>query len=274
MASKYWIKLYHEMLHDPKMGRLPDRLYRRCIELFLMAGEENDEGHLPATEDIAWVLRTNASELLSEMRALAAVGILTEQDGHWTVTNFATRQGPASDAERMVRMRERNRQQQYRGDDVVTERNKDGYEKLVDTDTDTDTDTDVEEIGAGAPPAEPPAPKLKSSRKRASAADPRTQHAAIQACKHVRGRYPNKDVYDVVIGALGDNPDVDKLRGCYEEWRVRGYNPDNMGWAVDWYVNGIAKPNSRASPTARKQVDIAKRQDMIRRFAQGGDPSG
>lgn len=53
MAAKYWIKLYHEILHDPKMGRLPDNLWRRCIELFLLAGElgaevdEDDKGHLP-----------------------------------------------------------------------------------------------------------------------------------------------------------------------------------------------------------------------------------
>ena len=25
MASRYWIKLYHEILDDPKMGRLTDR---------------------------------------------------------------------------------------------------------------------------------------------------------------------------------------------------------------------------------------------------------
>jgi len=29
MGSPYWIKLYHEILNDPKMGRLPDRLWRR-----------------------------------------------------------------------------------------------------------------------------------------------------------------------------------------------------------------------------------------------------
>ena len=42
MPSKYWIKLYHEVLDDPKMARLPDRLYRRCIEVFLLAGKSGD----------------------------------------------------------------------------------------------------------------------------------------------------------------------------------------------------------------------------------------
>ena len=39
MGAKFWIKLYHEILDDPKMGRMPDRLWRRTIELFLLAGE-------------------------------------------------------------------------------------------------------------------------------------------------------------------------------------------------------------------------------------------
>lgn len=47
MASKYWIKLYHEILDDHKMGRLPDRLWRRVIELILLAGEQDDEGLHP-----------------------------------------------------------------------------------------------------------------------------------------------------------------------------------------------------------------------------------
>ena len=35
MSSFYWIKLYHEVLDDPKMALLPDRLWRRTIELFI-----------------------------------------------------------------------------------------------------------------------------------------------------------------------------------------------------------------------------------------------
>lgn len=37
---KSWIKLYTEILNDPKMGRLTDRQYRTCINLFLDADGE------------------------------------------------------------------------------------------------------------------------------------------------------------------------------------------------------------------------------------------
>ena len=63
MASRYWIKLYHEILDDPKMGRLPDALFRRAIELFLIAGENGRDGGLPALADIAWRLRADEIEL-------------------------------------------------------------------------------------------------------------------------------------------------------------------------------------------------------------------
>lgn len=30
--ANYWIKLYHEILDDPLMATMPDRLWRRTIE--------------------------------------------------------------------------------------------------------------------------------------------------------------------------------------------------------------------------------------------------
>ena len=63
MTGSYWIKLYHEILDDPKMGRLPDKLFRRVIELFLIAGETHENGKLPSIDDMAWRLRLDPEEL-------------------------------------------------------------------------------------------------------------------------------------------------------------------------------------------------------------------
>ena len=137
MPASYWIKLYHEILRDPKMGRLPDRAWRRTIELFLLAGEMGSDGILPAVADMAWQLRIDEATLLEDIATLAEHGILTETEDGWLVTNFASRQGPVSDAERMARYRERLRHAQYNGDVAVTNRN-------VESDTDTDTESDAE----------------------------------------------------------------------------------------------------------------------------------
>jgi hypothetical protein len=124
MASKYWIKLYHDLLDDAKMGRLRDRLWRRAIECFLMAGELDEGGWLPSLEDMAWKLMRGNEELLeSELVELASVGILEQRDGRWFVTNFATRQAAVSASERGKRFRKRQVEQSNIDMRTETERN-------------------------------------------------------------------------------------------------------------------------------------------------------
>ena len=138
MSSRYWIKLYHEILDDPKMGRLTDALFRRAIELFLIAGDYDREGLLPPPEDIAWRLRVPEETLSAQMDALREVGILTRADGgQWTVTHFKDRQAAEPPSRRMRRYRETLQKHDIRYEDV-TKRN---------TDVDRDKETDAEEMG-------------------------------------------------------------------------------------------------------------------------------
>ena len=153
MASNYWIKLYHEVLDDPKMGQLPDRLWRRVVELFLIAGDYDQKGVLPEIADMAWRLRLTEDVLKADLDTIREHGIAewNVTDG-WIITHFATRQGAASNARRAERHRDKQRHDQYTGNEPVTddERTRNGTrnESLQDrvSDTDTDTDTDTEEI--------------------------------------------------------------------------------------------------------------------------------
>jgi DnaD/phage-associated family protein len=132
MTSKYWIKLYHEMLHDPKMGRMSDHLYRRTIELFLMAGEQGEDGKLPDLEGMAWTLRADPEELETDLVELQRVGILSAIDGTWYVTNFVKRQEPMDKAEYMSRKRVGNKLVKYY--QPVTNGNTEPEEIRIDTD--------------------------------------------------------------------------------------------------------------------------------------------
>lgn len=145
MAGKYWIKLYHEILDDPKMGRLEDRLYRRTIELFLLAGELDQDGYLPTVRDIAWRLRIDEEQLETEMIELQKVGILSVQGGRWLVTKFAERQAPMEKAEYMRRLREERQREQY-----YQPRYQPVTGSHAESDTDTDKDKESEEEGATA----------------------------------------------------------------------------------------------------------------------------
>lgn len=143
--NNWWIKLYHEMLEDPKVGRLTDSQYRTMIECFLLAGRENLEGALPAVEDIAWQLRKDLEGLKADMAALAAVGILTETPGGWVVTNYAKRQAKISNAEKQKAYRERLRNAFMEGYEEEQVSNDVSYQSVTDGNTEEEKNKRREE---------------------------------------------------------------------------------------------------------------------------------
>ena len=155
MASKYWIKLYHEILDDPKMGRLTDRLWRRTVELFLIAGDKNGDdksGELPSTYDMAWRLRMKEDELETDLADLASFGIVNKENDRWIVTNFEKRQQPMPKDEYMRRLR-----QDRKRDVFVTPELPNSYQAVTssnaEVEEDIETDIEVEEdIDKEVPP--------------------------------------------------------------------------------------------------------------------------
>ena len=120
MSSMPWIKLWTDILDDPKMGRLTKPVKWRFVELCLLAGECDAEGYLvngnEALEirDICWRLRADASELVEDMEMLQSVGLLCQDDdGSWFVTNFSQRQGRPQH-EKREQWRERKQRQRER----------------------------------------------------------------------------------------------------------------------------------------------------------------
>ena len=132
MTGMYWIKLYHEILDDPKMGSLPDRLWRRVIELFLCAGRLGESGELPETMQLAWVLRVPTDELELDLKQIAMTGIIQRRGAGWFVTKFAKRQGPVPTTERVKNFRERQKRSQYYEDETQLKRSVTQINRLTD----------------------------------------------------------------------------------------------------------------------------------------------
>jgi DNA-binding transcriptional regulator YhcF (GntR family) len=150
MASKYWIKLFHEILDDPKMARLADDCWRRSIELFLLAGDYAKGGLLPPFPDIAWRLRVEESALLQSLQELQSFGIIEKTDGgNWFVTHFKERQNAESPAERMRRFRDSQQKKEYHAttpsDNPVTDRNAD-----IDKDKEVEEESEQEESSSSS----------------------------------------------------------------------------------------------------------------------------
>jgi len=134
MASYYWAKVYIEILDDAKMGRLSDRLWRRTIELILIAKDTDKDGDLPSLDDMAWRLRTNAELLEAELTDLARVGIVENRVSGWHVANFNKRQDAMTSADRTARHRERVKSQDYH--ETVTDTERNGNETVTNRYTD------------------------------------------------------------------------------------------------------------------------------------------
>lgn len=120
MAANYWIKLYHEILDDPKMGKLSDSLFRFTIQLFLVAGEIANEGEVLSEDDLAWRLRRSPDSIHEDLIELEKVGIMHRDGETWIVSNFAVRQAAVPDAERQRQKRKRDTKEKYYGHEDVT----------------------------------------------------------------------------------------------------------------------------------------------------------
>jgi DnaD/phage-associated family protein len=77
-------------------------------ELFLLAGENEQQGKLPSMADICWSLRVDPEALLLDLQSLAVKNIeITELRGEdWWITKFAKRQAPSANAKRQKRYRD------------------------------------------------------------------------------------------------------------------------------------------------------------------------
>jgi hypothetical protein len=186
MASQYWIKLYQDILTDPKMGRLSDSAFRRCIELFLIAGEQEErDGRLPCPDDIVWLLRITPEQLEQDLTELERAGIVVTVNGLPFVTNFERRQAAVTPQERKQRQRAREMSQaghetvthsDYRKNESVTNRDSNSHEKPVETETDKETETDRD-----TPPNPPGGRGATAGTKRERTKGPKPETVPIPA---------------------------------------------------------------------------------------------
>lgn len=120
--ANYWIKFYTEVLDDPKVATLPDKLWRRFYELCLIACKEDRNGYLPSIEDIAWTLRQPEDVINKDIAELEHRGLVTWDDGarEMLVRNYGKRQVSKSDAERQKLSRENKRKEEYQNKPVTS----------------------------------------------------------------------------------------------------------------------------------------------------------
>lgn len=95
-----WFRFYSEVVHDPKVQRLPPDLFKLWINLLCLANDNPERGKLPAdVNDLAWTLRLDVEDLRAELRTLQGMGLLdwSEDDKRYSPHNWNERQKPSDD---------------------------------------------------------------------------------------------------------------------------------------------------------------------------------
>lgn len=264
MATKYWIKLYHEVLDDPKTARLPDNLWRRFFEFCLLAGEagyEDDDpqnGRLPSVADMSWRLRVDEETLSTELDALARKGLIEYRansvlDGHWFVSKFSARQRRMSKAEYMRRLRDE------RGG--VTPALPQRYQPVTNGNADIDIDIDkiridIDKAPNGAnthtqPPTSKPEyiPEPIQTLITALAAASKTPH------------WPKteQDYTDAAYCLMGYNATANDIPGFSQWWQANGFytgKPALKTILDEWksYTGGV-KRQAQPAPAGKIKHD-------------------
>jgi hypothetical protein len=159
--ADYWAKLYIEILDDPKMMRLPDRLFRRVCELILYAKSIRSSGLITDMDEVAWKLHLSVDELQKDLENIEAStktngkpGIVQLTEEGWFITNFEKRQAASPVNERVQRYREKQHKDQYYvtppGNGNVTNR----YTE-EETESESETEGEAETEARASEPGDP-----------------------------------------------------------------------------------------------------------------------
>ena len=144
-----WMKMYIDILDDPKMGEMSDALFRNTILIFLIACKNGGTGELPDIKGLAWLMRKEPKEVEEILKALIECRIIEKAEAalpeggyanKFIVKNYVKRQGPLNFNERQDRVR--NGLSRRRDKSVIpTEPDSDQDSEL---DIDTERDIDIE----------------------------------------------------------------------------------------------------------------------------------
>jgi hypothetical protein len=143
--ARVWFRLYTEVLNDPKVQGLSDRLFRSWINVLCVASKYG--GVLPEIAELAFLLRIKPERAKVLLEELRVVGLLDEIDGRIAPHNWKVRQYESDNSTARV-----NR---FRNGQRNAERNVSGTVSATAPDTDTETDTETEKAVSNdtAPPA-------------------------------------------------------------------------------------------------------------------------
>lgn len=104
-----WLRLYDDLVDDPKVQRLPGDLFKALINLWCITSQ--NDGALPPTADIAFKLRISVAKVEATIAGLRNAGLIDDDgNGNLAPHNWNGRQFKSDvSTERVQRFRKRPR---------------------------------------------------------------------------------------------------------------------------------------------------------------------
>lgn len=267
----YWIKLWVELIDDPKMGSLPHWVWRRFVEFLLAAKEYDHDGLLQPVPQLAWRLRMPEKECEEALRALSAIGVVAETPDGWMVVNFAKRQARVPDVERQRQHRKQETKKLFSHEPVTK----------CDTEEEVEIEEEEEKEGGCAPPAASASPPARfSSRETAEAiasfgnngarrAESLYREITKQPCIPPSDAAPALEALESILERFGGDFEKAAASGkpVFAQWcstsgkNGRNYSPVNTAWITKWLEKLAERP----------QVDtVASLAERVARDLMGG----
>ena len=98
-----WFRFYSEVLHDPKVQKLPADVFKCWVNLLCAANDGKARGDLPGVNDIAFMLRITEAKAGAFVAALTAAGLIDwAPDGTLRPHNWDARQMAADSSNHRV----------------------------------------------------------------------------------------------------------------------------------------------------------------------------
>ena len=102
-----WLRLYSEVLDDPKVQQLHPAMFKHWVNLLCLASQTDEGGTLPDEESIAFRLRVRKTELHKILDTLFAAGLLDRDENSTTparlsVHKWSERQRKSDDVSQRV----------------------------------------------------------------------------------------------------------------------------------------------------------------------------
>lgn len=255
----YWLKLYTEILDDPKYFRLSDAAKLGMVELMLVAKKTDKDGSLPCIDDIAFFTRRSVEWWAPVIKELITINYLVEDGEDITIRKFSERQAAIENAERMKQSRIASHKKEFSHEpDTEMLRNETDEIKSCDEPVTNllrnvteikETESETESEGEREEEEEAKTEKIR----RPASASPQPSNFPYDVSlrryqtmlMNVTGNMyvpPDQSDYAVpmvqaIERTVGEKDLMDYLKNFWQAWRDRGYSKTNYSW-LEWAVAG------------------------------------